>query len=126
MFRTLNYVRKCCKYIETTDEKTDNIDPTIFLEENSLAKRSRSRSPSATPPPVKRNLPVHSRTQTSASMAETFLQHNKKHLTSYTSSPLSRKLTDSKTSNYTVCIFIYKRKKGVEFKERIILLNCKK
>jgi hypothetical protein len=107
LYRTLNYVRKCCKYADRNDDEKDNIDPKIFLEENLIAKRnrSRSRSPSATPPPVNRNLSAHARTQTSASMAETFLRHNKKHIDS---SLINRKLTESKTTSYTVCIY-YKK-----------------
>jgi hypothetical protein len=96
-FRTLSYVRKCCKYAETTDNKKDNINPAIFLEENLTGRRSRSRSLSVTPTIVKRNLSANPRTQTSASMAETFLRHNRKHLES---SPANRRLTGSKT----VCI----------------------
>jgi hypothetical protein len=105
LFRTLNYVRKCCKYVDANDNEENAIDPAIFLEENLAAKRSRSRSPSATPPPVKRNLSANSHTQTSASLAETFLRHNKKHLGSYGSSPISRKLTASKSTSSTVRIY---------------------
>jgi hypothetical protein len=109
-YRTLSYVRKCCKYAEINDDEKENIDPAIFLEENPMAIRRRSRSSSVTPPPpVKRNLSANARTQTSASMAETFIQHNKKHLGSYGSSPISRKLTGSKTASSTVCIYFTKK-----------------
>ncbi len=53
---------------------------------------------------MKRNLSSHARTQRSGSLTETFLRHNKKHITSYGSSPINRKLAESKISNYTVCI----------------------
>jgi hypothetical protein len=108
LFSTLSYVRKCCKYADTNDNAKENINPAIFLEENSPMKRSRSRSPSVTSPVVKRTSSANARTQTSSSMAETFLRHNKKHLGSYESSPLGRKLTESKTMSYTVCISIQK------------------
>ena len=98
----MSYVRKCCKYADSNDNEENAIDPKIFLEENSSTKRSRSRSPNVTPPVAKRNLSANARTQTSASLAETFLKHNKKHLGSYSPSPLGRRLTESKTSN-TVC-----------------------
>jgi len=93
--RTLSYVRKCCKYTDTTDSEKEKIDPKIFLDNNSPTKRIRSCSPS---PALKRNLSANPRIQTSASMAETFIQHNKKHLRSYNSSPINRILTESKTS----------------------------
>ncbi|CAF2865474.1 unnamed protein product [Rotaria sp. Silwood2] len=101
VLKTLNYVRKCCKYADTNDDEENHIDPKIFLEENSSPKRSRSRSPSATPSPIKRILSANARTQTSASLAETFLKHNKKHIQSYGSSPINRKLTESKTNSDT-------------------------
>ncbi len=96
-FRTLSYVRKCCKYADTADEEKDNINPAIFLEEKLTGRKSRSRSPSITPTTMKRNSSANARTQTSASMAETFLRHNRKHLES---SPINRKLTGSKTVSY--------------------------
>lgn len=77
------------------------MDPKIFLENNSPTKRSRSRSPS----PIKRSLSAKARTQTSASVAETFLKHNQKYIGSNASSSLSKKLTESKSSCTTVCIF---------------------
>ncbi|CAF3420303.1 unnamed protein product [Rotaria sp. Silwood1] len=101
ILRTLNYVRKCCKYADTNDDEENHIDPKIFLEENSSPKRSQSRSPSATPSLTRRNLSANVRTQTSASLAETFLKHNKKHIRPYGSSPISRKLTESKTNTDT-------------------------
>ncbi|CAF4736573.1 unnamed protein product, partial [Rotaria magnacalcarata] len=67
---------------------------------NASPKRSRSRSPS----PTKRNLSMKASTQTSASLAETFLKHNQKYIRSYGSSPINRKLFGSKTSCNTVCI----------------------
>ena len=85
--RTLSYVRKCCKYTDTNDSEKTKINPAIFLEENSTIKRSRSRSPSSASPTLKRPVSANPRTQTSASMAETFLKHNKKHLGSYPASP---------------------------------------
>ncbi|CAF3407517.1 unnamed protein product [Rotaria socialis] len=94
ILKTLSYVRKCCKYDDQKGEVEDNIDPKIFLEENSSPKRSRSRSPS----PTKRNLSMKASTQTSASLAETFLKHNQKYIRSYASSPISKKLFESKTS----------------------------
>lgn len=103
-FSTLNYVRKCCKYIDRNETEENTIDPTMFLEENAAARRSRSRSPSATPPPAKRVLSGDSDSQTSASLAETFIRHNRKHLESYRSSPISRKLAESRTSSMTVRI----------------------
>ncbi|CAF0858330.1 unnamed protein product [Rotaria sordida] len=101
ILKTLSYVRKCCKYADTNNNEEDHIDPKIFLEENSSSKRSPSRSPSVTPSSMKRNLSASARTQTSASLAETFLKHNKKHIRSYGSSPISRKLTESKTTSDT-------------------------
>ena len=104
LFSTLNYVRKCCKYVDRNETEENTIDPAIFLEENAAARRSRSRSPSATPPPVKRALSSESDRQTSASLAETFIRHNRKHLESYRSSPVSRKQAGSRTSTLTVRI----------------------
>lgn len=92
----MNYVRKCCKYVDKVETEENSIDPTIFLEENALARRARSRSPSATPPPVKRPPSNNSQTQTSASLAQTFLEHNRKHLESY------RKSNNSRASSQTV------------------------
>ena len=92
-FSTLNYVRKCCNSADKVENEENSIDPTIFLEENAHARRARSRSPTATPPPVKRSPSNNSATQTSASLAETFLQHNRKHLESYRKSNTSRATT---------------------------------
>jgi hypothetical protein len=102
-FSTLNYVRKCCKYIDESESSENAIDPKIFLEEKISRGYVRSRSSSLTSSPlIKRNPSDLTHNQASQSPVDMFRRHNHKHIESCRVSPVHPKQVDSQTMLLTV------------------------